>query len=178
MTGKPDEVLGILEPYSGLVSIWTRDGSGFHQGDKVPAVGRAQTYAIVLDAPVGSPRRFLWVQAGKITNLMAHQPIEGRSVFDARGRYLGSGGDVLDDPSPLTAAIPSLVELAFPTRVHDPATHGHGATLIHSFRLRPDFTVSVELPVNLSEKEAERLADFMLCLPFGQQMVPSARDHR
>jgi hypothetical protein len=36
----------------------------------------------------------------------------------------------------------------------------------HSFNLRPDFTLSVELPSDLSEFEAKRLAQFFGCLAF------------
>lgn len=36
----------------------------------------------------------------------------------------------------------------------------------HSFALRPDLTVSVELPVDLTKSEASRLAAFLQALPF------------
>ena len=36
----------------------------------------------------------------------------------------------------------------------------------HSFNLRPDFTLSVELPGDLTEFEAKRLAQFFGCLAF------------
>lgn len=36
----------------------------------------------------------------------------------------------------------------------------------HTFRLRPDFPVEVELPANLTSTEASRLADFIKTLPF------------
>lgn len=39
-------------------------------------------------------------------------------------------------------------------------------TIEHSFTLRPDFTVSVELPSDLTEFEAKRLAQFFGCLAF------------
>jgi hypothetical protein len=39
-------------------------------------------------------------------------------------------------------------------------------TIEHSFNLRPDFTLSVELPSDLTEFEAKRLAQFFGCLAF------------
>ena len=36
----------------------------------------------------------------------------------------------------------------------------------HSYRLRPDFIVQIELPADLNAREAERLADFIKTLPF------------
>ncbi|WP_164006837.1 hypothetical protein [Pyxidicoccus trucidator] len=38
--------------------------------------------------------------------------------------------------------------------------------LSHHFRLRPDLTVELQLPVDLSSTEAARLADFVRTLPF------------
>jgi hypothetical protein len=43
---------------------------------------------------------------------------------------------------------------------------GAHETLIHIFRLRPDFPVEMELPANLTASEAQRLADFVRTLPF------------
>jgi hypothetical protein len=36
----------------------------------------------------------------------------------------------------------------------------------HEFSLRPDFRVQIELPANLTAREAARLADFIRTLPF------------
>jgi len=38
----------------------------------------------------------------------------------------------------------------------------------HSFVLRPDLPISIELPVDLSEQEAARFAAFVKTLPFGE----------
>ena len=38
--------------------------------------------------------------------------------------------------------------------------------LRHSFRLRPDVTVTFELPANVTAGEAQRLADFLKTVPF------------
>jgi len=40
--------------------------------------------------------------------------------------------------------------------------------LRHSYRLRPDISVTLELPRNLTTVEAERLAQFIRSLPFSQ----------
>jgi hypothetical protein len=39
-------------------------------------------------------------------------------------------------------------------------------TIRHEFSLRPDFKAQIELPVNLTAREAARLADFLRTLPF------------
>ena len=40
------------------------------------------------------------------------------------------------------------------------------APLLHVFHLRPDFKLQIPLPMDLTEHEAERLATFLLSLPF------------
>lgn len=40
------------------------------------------------------------------------------------------------------------------------------ATVRHQYRLRPTFAAQIELPADLTEKEAERLASFIRTLPF------------
>jgi len=157
-----DEVEGILGPYGAQLALWSRDGSIYRQGDSVPSVGMAETYAVRLDAPRETPPRYLWVQRSQITNLMAHQPIEGRSVFDARGRYLGRGGEELEDG---TGAEEQVTILDMVRNTRDDVVDG-GPRLTHRFHLRPGLVVHVDLPVDMTVAEARRLADFVLCLPF------------
>ena len=38
----------------------------------------------------------------------------------------------------------------------------------HTFRLRPDLVVVLELPLNITTQEAQRLADFIKTLPFAK----------
>lgn len=40
-----------------------------------------------------------------------------------------------------------------------------GDTLPHSYHLRPDFKVTISLPIDLTQKEAERLSLFIQSLP-------------
>ncbi|MBC04375.1 MAG: hypothetical protein CMJ34_13905 [Phycisphaerae bacterium] len=40
-------------------------------------------------------------------------------------------------------------------------------TVRHSLRLRADLTVQIELPINLTDREAERLAHWVQALPLG-----------
>lgn len=40
------------------------------------------------------------------------------------------------------------------------------ATIRHQYRLRPTFAAQIDLPADLTEKEAERLASFIRTLPF------------
>jgi len=43
------------------------------------------------------------------------------------------------------------------------------APLLHVFHLRPDFKLQIPLPLDLTEREAERLATFILSCPFWQE---------
>jgi len=45
---------------------------------------------------------------------------------------------------------------------------GDGEWIAHSFQLRPDLRLSINLPVDLTAKEAERLAGFIRQLPFDE----------
>ena len=47
------------------------------------------------------------------------------------------------------------------------------SSLVHSFHLRPDFQVSVRLPLDLTEREAERIAMFIRSLPMGLHFFPA-----
>lgn len=46
--------------------------------------------------------------------------------------------------------------------------NGGTETLAHTFILRPDFTATFSLPTTLTEKEGNRLADFIRTLSFGE----------
>jgi hypothetical protein len=60
-------------------------------------------------------------------------------------------------------ADPSDINQIIPDNVY---SRGSSARIAHSYRLRPEFSVSFELPADLSAKEATRLADFIRTLPF------------
>ena len=45
-------------------------------------------------------------------------------------------------------------------------------SILHSFVLRPDFRVKLELPVDLTAREARRLAEFLRTLPFDDVDFP------
>lgn len=176
-----DTVEVILAPYDSRLGLWTREGRKFTQGDKVPSVGMAVTYAVRLHAPTHKPARYLWVQDGVITNPMAHQPILDALVFDAWGRYLGRGGDHLDPPGtppPPTILVDESegVRAVWPEKVPPPPARAEGAPparaegvspkLIHSFRLRPDLEIQLLLPRDLTEEDVGRLCAFLRVLPF------------
>jgi hypothetical protein len=40
------------------------------------------------------------------------------------------------------------------------------APIVHTFRLRPELQVSFELPIDLTQKEVSRIAEFLKTLPF------------
>jgi hypothetical protein len=153
----------ILAPYDGRIFVW--GGSGpVSQGVVVGAVGQADNYAILLSAPEDAPDRFLWVQNGEVTAPMAHQPLNDRNVFDARGRYLGRGGEALDR----TAAVAPIALIdAIPTRRKEtePAPAAAPSMATYVFPLRRGLLVTVELPSDLTQLEADRFGDFLKLLP-------------
>jgi hypothetical protein len=169
-----DEVPGILPPYDRQVSVWN-GGHEYKQHDLVPDVGMAKTYSVLLNAPEGSHPRFLTVMDNRITNLMAHQPVYDASVFDRWGKYLGRGGGELELPGPSGVEPVSMVELATRPRLAvvtteraltppEPPSEG-AASRHHSFWLREDLKIKLELPVDLTDEEAERVAVFVTTLP-------------
>lgn len=184
-----DVVPAILEPYDTQFSIWEGEGKEYKQHDLVPAVGMAPNYAVRLNAPPEEPPRFLTVQENRITNLMAHQPIPGASVFDQWGKYLGRGGEPLAAPNQnvVNSAISMVEQVAKEAVSQIPAVQeAAGAvdrlkeatqelnTLVededvechrHRFWLREDLEVKVVLPLDLTDEEARRLAIFMTTLP-------------
>lgn len=101
----PDRVVGVQDPYINQFELWNNTGAEYSTGKPVPAVGMAASYSVQLPAPGEHRAIFLQVQEGRITNVMAHQPLSGKSVFDPRGRFLGTGGNELE---PISLAAPKL----------------------------------------------------------------------
>ena len=52
-------------------------------------------------------------------------------------------------------------------QIAEPEQSNSRMTLDHQYILRQDFTVKLSLPLDLSETEASRLADFIRTIPFG-----------
>lgn len=129
----PDTVAGILDPYENQFELWNNNGNEYESGSPVPAVGMAASYSVQLVGPPDAKRMFLQVQDGRITNLMALQPLGGRSVFDPRGRYLGRGGQELEPmnmvsdskPPDIVTAVKQMTE-EFPPDVHQAAEEMRG----------------------------------------------------
>lgn len=196
MTKTPDTVVGILDPYVNRFELWGQEGRAYETGNPVPAVGMAASYSVQLAAPTDAKPVFLQVQDGRITNVMALQPLTGKSVFDGRGRYLGRGGQPLEPvsiqppelPPDMLTAVRQMKEGATPVEVAPPPSQEKSVTqlvdelrstteriverlppeepLTHRFHLRPDFEVKMKLPADLTKAEADRLALFVVSLPF------------
>jgi hypothetical protein len=185
--GTYDEVEGILDPYGNQFKLWDCEMSIYKSGDAVPNVGMADTYAVWLESPPDQKTCFLWVQEGTITNLMALQPIGGKSVFDKWGKFLGVGGEKLEAPSPgpvaevmgiLSEALGRPLEKA-KNRVDDlleevekqveDLESAPSETIHHRFQLRTDYIVKFKLPADLTGGEAKRLATFLKTLPFDDE---------
>ena len=54
----------------------------------------------------------------------------------------------------------------FPEEATEPTSEHHW--LSHSFHLRPDLTLEIDLPADLTPKEAQRIARFVEALPFDE----------
>lgn len=92
----------------------------------------------------GRPTRIEWATCGAIPIAKAFlQATDQVSTGDASG--LGPG--TAPSPLPFTHALP--------TELHP-----------HTFLLRPELTLTLQLPLNLTKEEANRLADFIRALPF------------
>jgi len=207
-----DAVQGILEPYLNAFQLWGKTNKTFNTGDAVPAVGVATSYSVQLPSSDPESRSvFLQVKDGRITNVMALQPLPDSSVFDPFGRYLGTGGGELE-PMPVTVPKPPVDVLSAiqeqqaqkkeevrpqelegyeertpRTTVHDRAVETPPRSLgqliediketvdalpdpepcLHRFRLREDFDLVLDLPDDLTEHEAKRIALFVSSLPLG-----------
>ena len=144
----------------------------FDQGDFVPAVGIAKTYAVRLNALPSIKPKYLWVHDLKITAVMAHQPIEKAPVFSKWGEYLGTGGEELDVPrvSPVeeaTKAMMGVIDKQVAKDVKPPRESARRVrTYGHEFQLRDDWKVTLELPIDLTLREVERLSDWVRVLSF------------
>lgn len=160
-----DNITDVLPPYSGAVSVWKLGGKTVSQGSEVPQVGMASNYSILLDSEGAPHRRFTWVQDNKVTASLAHQPLHGASVFDARGTYLGQGGETLQLPLPHSEGPKSLVEEVMR---QSPTPRKPWPTLVHRFRLRRDFEVQFTLPEELTRVDLERLVAFLRLLPLAE----------
>lgn len=71
------------------------------------------------------------------------------------------GARTAEDPSE-TAALPDNVPLSSNLGI----VTGAGDSLEGVFNLRPDYSVRLTYPKNISRREARRLADFIVTLPF------------
>lgn len=151
--GTERTVAGILSPYGDRITVWEGVGE-VGRGMSVGEVGMAQTYAILLDAPQGEPPRFLWVQEGTLTNLMSHQAIAKHNVFDARGVYLGRGGEDLKFPQSAT-----------PSPLTETLRRQDATFNVYRFPVRTGCLVEFRLPSDLTEDEAGRIASFIELLP-------------
>jgi hypothetical protein len=97
--GTFDTVKGILDPYDDQFKCWDQHLNDYTVGDLVGCVGIAETYAILINSPEDVPPRFVWVKDRVLGATMAHQPIEGKPIFDKWGGYLGMGGDFVVKPT-------------------------------------------------------------------------------
>jgi hypothetical protein len=61
---------------------------------------------------------------------------------------------------------PTQVEDSEAEAENERSEAGSGEWITHTFQLRPDQRVTIKLPVNLTAKEAERLASFIRQVPF------------
>jgi hypothetical protein len=52
-----------------------------------------------------------------------------------------------------------------PIQESEPESQDEAETLEHSYHLRPELCIEIKLPVDLTEQEARRLADFIRTLP-------------
>lgn len=64
------------------------------------------------------------------------------------------------------AAVVAVAEASSETEDAEEVGHSENGMITHAYQLRPGIAVSLELPANLTTKEANRLAEFIKTLPF------------
>lgn len=167
-----DTVEGIRSPYFKEFGLWGAQGKQYVETDDVPKVGMANTYAVKLDAPASTALRYLWVQEGKITALMAHQPITNANIYDTQGNYLGRPGQPPSASIPPATPVTPAMRQALQSGTFEVQNPPKSSDKVgHTFRLRPDLNVEIPLPPDLTKKEARRLAKFIRLLPLSDQDV-------
>jgi hypothetical protein len=100
----------------------------------------------------------------KLENLKVGKFIEGRRGKESRFSWVESMIEV----GALASGAGGSSEAQLLSTAGEKHTEGTPvvALLGHSFRLRPDITIALALPPNLTLNEASRLADFIRTLPF------------
>jgi hypothetical protein len=85
----------------------------------------------------------------------------GTTAMTSVGRYASGHADVIEEVNSADVAEDEAESLADSDAANEPPQ------ITHEFRLRPDHTVSLRFPADLTSTEAERLASFIKTLPFG-----------
>ena len=101
--------------------------------------------------------------------LRALESLGGLGTFVVGRRGQPSRFQWREDPHNVTGALEILTAQDATSRLREnlPAAPSEAPELLnHHFRLRPNLTVELRLPENLTSTEAARLADFIKTLPF------------
>ena len=130
------------------VSRWaTRNGRFFQHNDLVQAARRLENLGV---------GRFIIGRKGHVSRL------QWASTFDQMGvTYDGNELFVSQNQPEDTEQVPNVS----PSTIDKPTA----SLLSHTFRLRPNMTITFEIPENLDKGEADRLAAFIQTLPFGHE---------
>jgi hypothetical protein len=129
-----------------LLEELARDGQGVSRRDLIGLLQALQQHEAgeFIVGRRGQPSRFRW-KVGMIGLAKAVRGEEG-------------------------AAIESIDETDAAAETNGDDAHGDGrtapGTIQHVYQLRPDTQVRLDLPANLTTKEAHRLAEFIKTLPF------------
>jgi hypothetical protein len=87
----------------------------------------------------------------------------GTTAMTSVGRYASGQADVIEKVNSADVVEDEAESLAADSDATNEPTQ-----ITHEFRLRPDHTVSLKLPADLTSTETERLAGFIKTLPFGE----------
>jgi|GEM_PF-5221767 len=149
-----EDVQGTETPAADLLDLGMSDSRGrrFNAAHLRGALraGEAAGYGSLIVGRRGYPTRFAW---SKVPTPVAAAPAPKKPAAEKSAKAA---------PAPAPAPAPAAEA---PAPAPAPAAASNGQS--YSLRLRADLTVNIELPADLTVREAERLAHWMQALPIG-----------
>ena len=165
--GLYDQIDGIPRGYDNQVKLWGENMKTYKQGDKVPPVGIALSYSIQIRGGAPINTRFVHVVDSHLKATFETDPLSGFPVFDKHGVYVGHGDSHKSYDSSSKKPVENLVCTGVVT-VKSPKkekVQKKPPSRKWSFPLRKNLIVTIELPEDITNSEAERLSTMIKTLP-------------
>jgi len=168
-----------------IVERWGKNGGEVTVDRLSSELGQVQRYDIVAALKelertgageffvgrAGSKARFVWAHArasSGAASRKAAKAVAARTVPAARDKRITPAALELRAGAKRASSADAPRTVSGGSRASSlPSTAAEGATLEHVFHLRPGYTVTLALPVDVSPSEMERLCQFLQAIPFG-----------